>query len=367
MNAAVDSLLRGTSTLYALSPAAENARTGLLTREQQLVRQIAARNSGIRIAGLSAELTRLRAPKSPAELDLLRRAILVTVLAHREAARALEPGMNEFEVEALIEGTFRRYGAEGPSFSSIVGSGPNSTALHYRAADRFVQPGEVVVMDVGASYRGYAADVTRTLPVSGTFSPEQRAVYQLVLDAQKAAESAARPGATWSQLNAAANRVLGEGLTRLGLIESPTATYDCGTGGGGECPQLGLWYLHGLGHGIGLEVHDPDPSYGGAFRVGSAFTIEPGIYVRPAALARLPDTPRNRALLARLRPVVERYRDTGVRIEDDYFITAEGAQRVSEGAPREIAEIEALMREESAWNRTRRPEMVEWYRATGWD
>src|SRR5690606_24191225 len=116
--------------------------------------------------------------KTPAELDLIRRAAYVTVLAHRAAARTLEPGMNEFEIQALIEYTFRRHGAERPGFASIVGSGPNSTTLHYNANDRFMQAGEVVVMDIGAAYRGYTADVTRTLPVSGTFSPEQRQVYE---------------------------------------------------------------------------------------------------------------------------------------------------------------------------------------------
>lgn len=358
LDAAVDSLLAASPTLYTL---AGSARGSVLTGAQQRTRAIAARHPAARVVAVDDRLEVLRAAKSPAELDHLRRAILVTVLAHREAARALEPGMNEFELEALIEGTFRRNGADGPAFASIVGSGPNSTTLHYRAADRFTRPGEVVVMDIGASYRGYAADVTRTLPVSGTFTPEQRALYEIVLAAQKAAEAEVRPGATWARLNAAASRVLAEGLARLGLIESPGATYDCG---GRECAQLSLFYMHGLGHGIGLEVHDPDVSYGGAFREGSAFTLEPGLYVRADALDHLPDTPANRALAARLRPVLQRYRDTGIRIEDDYFVTATGAERVSEGAPREVAEVEALMRGESPWNRTRRGEVVEWYRGT---
>jgi Xaa-Pro aminopeptidase len=147
------------------------------------------------------------------------------------------------------------------------------------------------------------------------------------------------------------------------LIESPDATYVCG---GGEamtrCPQLRLFYMHGLGHGIGLDVHDPNTS---PFVAGSAFTIEPGIYIRADALDYLPDTPENRALIQRLRPVVERYRNIGVRIEDDYFITANGVERISVGAPREIAEIEALMAQTGLGNRDRRPEVVEWYRTSG--
>lgn len=362
MMAAVDSLLDGPATLYVTGRPPGSGGT-VQSPEQQMTAALVARNPGTNVVSLAGALRQLRATKSPAELALIRRAILVTLLAHREAARAVEPGMNEFEIQALIEGTFRRYGAERPAFSSIVGSGPNSTTLHYRDADRFMNAGETVVMDIGASYRGYAADVTRTLPVSGRFSPEQRQVYETVLAAQKAAEARARPGATWAQLSAEAQRVVAEGLTRMGLIESPTATYDCQ--GGNSCPQWRLFWMHGLGHGIGLDVHDPDPADFGAFAVGSAFTIEPGIYVRADALDYLPDTPANRALIARIRPAVERFRNIGVRIEDDYFITANGVERVSDGAPREVAEIEALMQQESSWNRTRRPEVVEWYRGTG--
>ena len=167
------------------------------------------------------------------------------------------------------------------------------------------------------------------------------------------------------QLSQVASRVIGEGLARLGLIESPTAVYDCEDEPGTplrECPQLRLFYMHGLGHGIGLDVHDPDAGYTSGFVPGSAFTIEPGIYVRGDALEYLPDTPRNRALRERVRAAVQRYRDIGVRIEDDYFVTAQGVERVTAGAPREIAEIEALMAQESFWNRERRPEVVEWYR-----
>lgn len=358
----LDSLLERHRTLYALSPLAEDAAAGdVLRRDEQLIARLVARHPGTRVVPLDAELKRLRAGKSPAELDLLRRSIYITVLAQRAAMRSIEPGMNEFEVQALIEYFFRRYGAERPAFASIVGSGPNATTLHYRAADRFMQPGELVLMDVGASYRGYAADVTRTVPVSGRYTPGQREVYEVVLAAQKAAESLARPGATLAELQAEAARVVAEGLARLGLIESPGATYDCAQG---ECPQYRLFFMHGLAHGIGLDVHDPDLSYYGPFAVGSAFTIEPGVYVRADVLEHLPDTPRNRALAERIRPAVEKYRNIGVRIEDDYFITPDGVERVSAGAPREIAEIEALMARESPWTEERRPEVVEWYRGT---
>ncbi|HEX2091640.1 MAG TPA: aminopeptidase P N-terminal domain-containing protein [Longimicrobiaceae bacterium] len=363
----LDSLLARHRTLYTLSPLAADANESeILRRDEQIVARLAQRHPGTRVTPLDMQVLRVRASKSPAELDLIRRAVHITSLAHRAAMRSVEPGMNEFEIQGLVEYTFRRNGAERPAFATIMGSGPNATTLHYRSADRFMQAGEVMVMDIGASYRGYAADVTRTVPVSGTFSPEQRAVYEIVLAAQKAAESEARPGATLQELSETAARVIAGGLARLGLIESAGATYDCrGEGGStGECEQYQLFYMHGLGHGIGLDVHDPDVSYFGPFAVGSAFTIEPGIYVRADVLDHLPDTPRNRALIARLRPTVERYRDIGVRIEDDYFITPTGVERVSGGAPREIAEIEALMREQGPGNLERHPEVVEWYRAT---
>jgi Xaa-Pro aminopeptidase len=361
----LDSLLATRRTLYTISTRAEDATGGEGIRpDQRLVDLLTATHPGVQVVPLDAAFARLRGLKSPAELDMVRRAVLVTTLALRETIRAVRPGMAEFEAQALVEGTFRRNGAERPSFASIVGSGRNSTALHYSRADRTMAAGEVVVMDVGASYRGYAADVTRTLPVGGTFTPAQRDLYAVVLDAQKAAEAQAGPGATWPELDAAANAAIAGGLARLGLIDGPGATYRCGPQAGGQCLQYQLYYPHALGHGIGLDVHDPDASYWGRFAAGSAFTLEPGVYVRGDVLAYLADVPENRALRARLQPAVDRYRDTGIRIEDDYFVTAAGVERVSAGVPREMAEVEALMREDSPWNAMRRPDVVEWYRVT---
>jgi Xaa-Pro aminopeptidase len=360
MEAALGGLLRGARTLYTVAPLSIDGSANPFQRPDQQFVQRLQREHGIRqVRDLSNEAFAIRQAKSPAELDMLRRSILITTLAHREAMRAVEPGMNEFEVHALIEGTFRRYGAERPGFGSIVGSGPNSTTLHYRAADRYMNDGEMLVMDIGSAFNGYAADVTRTVPVNGRFSPEQRAIYEIVLAAQKAAEEQARAGMSMARLNQVATRVIADGLTRLGLIESPQATFDCRRGEATtQCQQVNMFYMHGLGHGIGLDVHDPL----GPLANGSAFTIEPGIYVRADALDYLPDTPRNRQLIARMRPLIQRYRNIGVRIEDDYFVTDRGVERVTAGAPREIDEIEALMARESSWNRERRPEMVEWYR-----
>jgi Xaa-Pro aminopeptidase len=289
-------------------------------------------------------LSALRAKKSPAELDRLRRATYLSAEAHRQAMQATEPGMNEFEVRALVEYFFLRNGGDGPAYASIVGSGPNSTTLHYNADNRCMNNGEVLLFDVAAYYAGYASDVTRTIPINGTFTPEQRGVYEVVLAAQKAAEQKIRRGARWQDLNEAASLELAKGLARLGLIDAPEATYDCGNAARpNRCPQLRLFYMHGLGHGVGLEVHDPDISTNAGFQPGSAVTIEPGIYVRADAFDYLPDTPDNRAMIQRLRPQLTRYANTGVRIEDVYIFDENGVERASRGAPREIAEIEALM------------------------
>ncbi len=279
--------------------------------------------------------------------------------------RAIEPGMNEFEIQGLIEYTFRRNGADRPSFGTIVGSGPNSTTLHYNADDRFMNAGDVVVMDIGASYRGYAADVTRTVPVSGTFTADQRAIYQIVRDAQAAAERQAKLGAKASLMSDSASAVLAAGLARVGLIESPNATYDCGSAQQPQqCAQLELYYMHGLGHGIGLEVHDPDQFYfTGTIATGSAFTIEPGIYVRENLLEILPKTAKNDALIAKLRPAVEKFKNIGVRIEDDYIGTEQGVEWISR-APREIAEVEAMMKETLAGGTKRDQTKVDWYKRT---
>ena len=346
----VDSLVKLGLPLYDLRDFASSdaGDTDSLTRGSRFLAELAVRDSGVQVRDAHAIVDQLRARKSPAELALLRRAIDITTASLKEAMHSAKPGMYEYELEAMIEGGFRRAGADGTSFGSIVGSGPNSTQYHYEKNDRKMQAGEVVVMDVGASYKGYAADVTRTVPVSGKFTPEQRAVYQLVRDAQAAAEKVAKPGATWKAWSDTARAVDARGLAKLGLIESPDATFDppwkssCSSRPG-SCTQAFLYMAHGLGHGIGLEVHDPPPTYmeGGKFEVGHVFTIEPGVYISTKLLDMLPDTPKNRAMIAKVRKAVERYNNTGVRIEDDYLITPNGVEWLSK-APREVQEVEAL-------------------------
>lgn len=362
----LDSVLVTENRLYVIGN--YGASQSVLSPVDQYVQALRNKYSGLTIASANRTLDSLRRLKSPAELDLIRKAVDITVVAQREAMRFAEPGTNEFEVQALIEYTFRRNGADRPSFSTIVGSGPNSTTLHYNVNDRFMNAGETVVMDIGASFRGYAADVTRTIPISGKFTADQRSIYQIVRDAQAAAERQAVPGAIARRMADSANAVISAGLARLGLIESAAATYDCNAAATRQCSQYSLYYMHGLGHGIGLDVHDPGPAPGsGSGNMvlvdGSAFTIEPGIYVRENLVDILPDTPRNRALGATIRAAVKRYANIGVRIEDDYIVTAAGVDWISR-APREISEVEAEMRKPYKGPLPRNRSMVEWYRAT---
>jgi Xaa-Pro aminopeptidase len=205
-------------------------------------------------------------------------------------------------------------------------------------------------MDAAAEYEGYAADITRTIPVSGTFTKEQRAVYQLVRDAQAAAERNSKPGMLASAAQDSSIVVRTKGLAALGLVESETATFDPPWQANCDrapmtCRQANFWMIHGISHGLGLAVHDPAQfSFGDrTFKIGDAFTIEPGIYISTRMLDALPDTPKNRAFIAKVKPMVAKYENTGVRIEDDYVITERGLERIS-SAPREIAEIEALMK-----------------------
>lgn len=364
LNTVVDSLARidPATTLYAIG---DFNPGGILTRDDQIANGFLKNNPRIAIKSANNEVLNLRRVKSDAELDFIRRAVNVTVGAQKDAMRLIEPGMNEFEVQALIEYDFRRNGADRPSFSTIVGSGPNSTTLHYNADDRYIESNDMIVMDIGASYRGYAADVTRTVPADGTFSDIQRDIYSAVRAAQAAGEAAAKVNGPSRALSEAANASLDASLTKLGLIEAPGATYDCDTTGGRQCAQRSLYYMHSLGHGIGLDVHDPGAATNaGTLVPGSAFTIEPGIYVRANLLDIIPKTPKNQAMIAKIAPAVKKYGNIGVRIEDDYVATASGVEWISR-APREIPEIEAAMKGKWTGPAPRDAATVEAYRSTG--
>jgi Xaa-Pro aminopeptidase len=349
-----DSLAASGLPFYALSDVedADFVRVDTLTRGQQFVRGLTARHPELAVKDAQPIVDQFRARKSPAEVALLKRAAEISAEGHRAVMQAPAP-QHEYEVAALIEYTFKKLGAERAAYGSIVGAGVNGTQLHYMKDTAVARPGDLVVIDAAAEYRGYAADITRTLPVSGTFTAPQRTIYQLVRDAQAAAERLAKPGASARAAEDSSFAVRARGLAALGLIDSvnapidPPWTADCsGIPRPRPCTQAYLWTIHGISHGLGLAVHDPAQFYYGdrTYQPGDAFTIEPGIYLSSRSLAALPDTPRNRAWIARVRPLVMRYENTGVRIEDDYVVTQSGVERISAGAPREIEEIEALAR-----------------------
>jgi len=354
LRAAVDSAIAAGLPLYVVGDVHTDdfARADSLTRGRWFVDALQRGHPGMQVGRLDAELQRLRARKSPAEMALLRRATQISAAGHREAMRAMAPGCNEGQIQAALEGVFRGMGGEQPGYGSIVGSGPNSLKLHYDRNDRVMQAGEVVVIDAATALSHYSSDVTRTLPVSGRFTPDQRAIYEIVLAAQAAFVRQIRPGGSLFAANDSGRAVIAAGLARLGLIESPDATFDPGGPCNGDlCRQLRLFAWHGYGgHGIGLEVHDPAQYYFAErqFLPGDVFTVEPGIYVDPTYLDQLPDTPRNRAMLARIRPAARRFANIGVRIEDDYAVTERGVEWLSSGVPRDIDAVEALMRQPRA-------------------
>jgi Xaa-Pro aminopeptidase len=319
-----------------------------LTRGGEFIKGLIARHPGLAVKDAHPTLNQLRARKSEAEMALIRKAAEISAAGHRELMQRAEPGMKEYDLQAIIESAFRRGGAERPAYGSIIGSGPLSLQLHYMKDRREIQPGEVIVVDAAAEVQGYAADVTRTLPINGAYSPEQRAVYQIVRDAQAAAERNSKVGLTVQAALDSSIDVRARGLAALGLIESPTATFDppwpveCAKNPR-PCQQVSLFAIHGITHGLGLEVHDPMQGYFGPFKIGDAFTIEPGIYISQRLLDILPDTPKNRAFAAKVRATVLRYENTGVRIEDSYLITDRGTEWISK-APRDLDEVEAMLK-----------------------
>ena len=261
--------------------------------------------------------------KSPAEMALMQRAADISVQAHEAGMRAVRTSLHEYEVQAEVERVFRANDA-CPAYSSIVGAGRNGCILHYRDNNAPVGAGDLVLVDAGAEYRGYASDITRTFPASGRFSAEQRALHDLVGAAQAAALEQARPGVAYEAGHLAAVQVLSEGLVRLGLLQGPVED----TIARGEYQRF---YRHKTGHWLGLDVHDVgDYRVAGESRLlepGMVFTIEPGLYIGAD------DT-----------SVEPRWRGIGIRIEDDVLITEQGHRVLTDALPRSAEEIEAFMR-----------------------
>jgi Xaa-Pro aminopeptidase len=255
--------------------------------------------AAITVKDIAPELAALRQVKDADEIRRLRGAINATTEAQRDATANLKPTMWEYQLEAIIEAAFRRNGAERVGFPSIVGSGPNSVTLHYDKSRRQMQAGDLVVVDIGAEWGYHSADVTRTYPVSGKFSQRQLAIYNLVLATQQAAIDSVRPGIT---------------MQRLGQIAREYMKANSGTlcGTGSDCTK---YFIHGLSHMLGMDVHDVGAT--GTLAAGMVLTVEPGIYIPEENL--------------------------GVRIEDDILVTATGHENLSEGAPRNAADIEKAM------------------------
>ncbi|HQU86421.1 MAG TPA: aminopeptidase P family protein [Pyrinomonadaceae bacterium] len=289
----------------------------------------------------------LRLVKSPFELKLLQHAIDITTEAQMRSMAMVGRAKMEYEVQAEVEYTFRRRNADYWGYPSIVGCGPNATTLHYEESQSAVNQNELLLMDVGAEYDHYTADVTRTFPVSGKFSKEQADIYRIVYDAQESAAATIKPGANFEMPSEAATATIKNGLAKLGLITAPNATYEVVFNGQKvSVPQYSLWFMHGWGHWLGMNVHDVG-DYGAAFKEGMVMTNEPGIYIREDALDYVADTPANRQFLAKVRPIFEKYKNIGVRIEDDMLVTKTGVEWMTKNLPRKLEDVEAFMAQAS--------------------
>jgi Xaa-Pro aminopeptidase len=261
----------------------------------------------VKLKDVRVSIATMRQIKSPGEIAFLKRAIDLSFAAQLEAMRMMRPGLYEYQVAAKMVEIHAMGGSETEGYAPIVGAGPNSTALHYDKLSRKIEDGDIVVMDVAAQFSGYSADITRTIPASGKFTPRQREIYDIVLGAQNAALAAVKPGAYFSC------KGKGEGLFNIARDYINSHGQDL------HGKRLGQYFIHGLGHDIGLNVHDPGDSSGPCkpFEPGMVVTVEPGIYIPEESL--------------------------GVRIEDDILITESGYKLLSERLPRDPEEIEKIM------------------------
>jgi len=276
-------------------------------------------------------LHEMRVIKTDEEIEIMQRAADIAAEAHVEAMKAVRPGMQEYEVEAMLEAYFRKHGASGSSYTSIVGAGGNATVLHYIDNKDTLKDGDLLLVDAGAEYKGYASDITRTFPINGKFSQAQRDIYDLVLKTQKSCVDMVRPGVRLEDLKTHSVELLTEGMVELGLLK-------------GEPKKLikekkyMQFYMHNLGHYLGIDVHDAGRYYfNGESRpaeVGMVMTIEPGLYISPDT-SRIPEGFN--------KEIPEKYLGIGVRIEDDVLVTEKGARVLTHKVPKDADEIEAVM------------------------
>ncbi len=273
----------------------------------------------------------MRVLKSDAEVEIMQRAADIAAEAHVAAMKAVRAGMKEYEVEALIEAVFRRRGSAGPSYTSIIGSGANATVLHYITNMGTLKDGDLLLVDAGAEYEGYASDITRTFPVNGKFSQAQRDIYDLVLETQMSCIEMVRPGVRLEDLKTHSVEMLTEGMVRLGLLKGDPKKLI-------EEKKYMQFYMHNLGHYLGIDVHDAGRYYfngeSRAAEAGMVMTIEPGLYISPDT-SNIPEGFN--------RDVPEKYLGIGVRIEDDVLVTENGARVLTNKVPKNPGEIEVLM------------------------
>jgi Xaa-Pro aminopeptidase len=260
-------------------------------------------------------LNELRSIKQPEEIVILEKVVAMSAEGHTGTMKAVKPGMTEYQAQAVMEYYFKKNGAEFEGYPSINGSGENACTLHYESNQRLMQNGDLLLSDCAAEYHGYSADVTRTIPVNGKFSPEQKELYELVLLAQDSAFVFCKTGKGQREPHAAAVRVITAGLKKLGIITTDN--------------QVSIYFPHGTSHGMGLDVHDPTPA---VLAPGAVFTVEPGIYIPTGSKCD------------------KKWWGIGIRIEDDILITADGYKNLSAGAPRTVAEIEKTMKQKSIFD-----------------
>jgi Xaa-Pro aminopeptidase len=273
-----------------------------------------------RVVDGEVKLHELRLFKTVEEIEIMRRASQISGEAHVAAMKAAAPGVNECEIDALFRGIFRKNGCERPAYEPIVGSGVNATILHYHKNNREMQAGELLLIDAGCELEYYASDVTRTFPVSGRFSAEQRQIYEIVLEAQERAIDKAKPGATLDDVHVASAEVITRGLIALGLVDGP---FDEAM----KEQRYKPFYMHKCSHWLGMDVHDVGAYYqngkGRPLEPGMVLTVEPGIYVAENATG-----------------AAERYRGIGVRIEDDVLVTEAGNDVLTAHIPRTVDAVE---------------------------
>jgi Xaa-Pro aminopeptidase len=313
-------LLRGHARVVYRTGQDERRDREVLDVLDELRRTVRGAPVPVELVDPAAMLHEQRLVKGAAELECMRRAADVSREAHLAAMAAARPGAGEHEIDALLEYTFRRRGSTGPAYTNIVAGGANACILHYVENDRRLRDGDLLLVDAGAEWDYYASDVTRTFPVNGRFSPEQRALYEVVLDAQKRGVEAVRPGATMHQVHEVAVRRLCAGLGRLGLLHDPEKALETGA--------YRRFYMHRTSHWLGLDVHDCGATFTEAgprpLVPGMVLTVEPGVYVAPDD-----------------ETVDARWRGIGIRIEDDVLVTADGREVLTAAIPKEVEALEA--------------------------